>query len=137
MGRVLNRFSKDVQSMDRDLADNLMYLISDIVSALAILVIIVAVLPIGFLVAAIAASLIYVLIGSIYLASTREIKRSESTTRSPVISLCTECKSYLTVIAAKSGSDLSAIRHRFARRYIYSRIWRYRPLYATHVQAHR
>ncbi|KAH9820672.1 hypothetical protein DFH28DRAFT_884295 [Melampsora americana] len=100
MGRVLSRFTKDVQTMDRELSDALSYLINDIVSASFILIIVVTVLPIGFLVASLAASSFYVLIGYIYLASTREIKRSESTTRSPVISLCTECLQGATSIRA-------------------------------------
>ncbi|KAG0140699.1 hypothetical protein CROQUDRAFT_664859 [Cronartium quercuum f. sp. fusiforme G11] len=99
-GRILNRFTKDVQTMDRDLADNLIYLTNDIIAAIAILCVVVVVLPIGFLVVCLGASLFYAVIGYIYLASTREIKRSESTARSPVISTCTECLQGATSIRA-------------------------------------
>lgn len=100
MGRVLNRLSKDVQTMDRDLAEILIYFGDDILAALAILVVVIAVLPLGFLFATMGACLIYLAIGHIYLSSTREIKRSESTSRSPVISLCTECLGGVTSIRA-------------------------------------
>lgn len=102
IGRVLNRLSKDVETMDRDLADSLIFLADDVLAALAILVVVVAVLPIGFLFAVMAACMIYVAIGYIYLSSTREIKRSESTSRSPVLSLCTECLGGVTSIRAYS-----------------------------------
>ncbi|KNZ48830.1 hypothetical protein VP01_538g8 [Puccinia sorghi] len=100
MGRVLNRLSTDVRTVDRDLADALIYMAEDVLSTIAILVVVVAVLPMGFLVSIMGACLIYVAIGYLYLASTREIKRSESTSRSPVISLCTECLGGVTSIRA-------------------------------------
>ncbi|EGG04689.1 uncharacterized protein MELLADRAFT_117018 [Melampsora larici-populina 98AG31] len=114
MGRVLSRFTKDVQTMDRDLSDTLTYLINDIISASFILIVVVTVLPIGFLVASLVASSFYVLIGYIYLASTREIKRSESTTRSPVISLCTECLQGATSIRAYG--DIGRFSHDMFRK---------------------
>jgi ABC-type multidrug transport system fused ATPase/permease subunit len=94
MGRVLNRLSTDVRTVDRDLADALIYMAEDVLSTIAILIVVIAVLPMGFLVSTMGACLIYVAIGYLYLASTREIKRSESTSRSPVISLCTECERF-------------------------------------------
>ncbi|KAI7935028.1 hypothetical protein MJO29_016291 [Puccinia striiformis f. sp. tritici] len=100
MGRVLNRLSTDVRTVDRDLADALIYMAEDVLSTVAILVVVIAVLPMGFLVSTMGACLIYVAIGYLYLASTREIKRSESTSRSPVISLCTECLGGVTSIRA-------------------------------------
>lgn len=100
MGRVLNRLSTDVRTVDRDLADALIYMAEDVLSTIAILVVVIAVLPMGFLVSTMGACLIYVAIGYLYLASTREIKRSESTSRSPIISLCTECLGGVTSIRA-------------------------------------
>ncbi|KAA1073985.1 hypothetical protein PGTUg99_028716 [Puccinia graminis f. sp. tritici] len=100
MGRVLNRLSTDVRTVDRDLADALIYMAEDVLSTIAILIVVIAVLPMGFLVSTMGACLIYVAIGYLYLASTREIKRSESTSRSPVISLCTECLGGVTSIRA-------------------------------------
>ncbi|CAH7688816.1 hypothetical protein BY996DRAFT_4577718 [Phakopsora pachyrhizi] len=100
IGRVLNRLSKDVQTMDRELGDSLSYMANDILSAIAILGIVVFVLPVQFTVAALGACSLYFLIGHMYLASTREIKRSESTSRSPVISLCTECLGGVSSIRA-------------------------------------
>jgi hypothetical protein len=64
----------------------------EVLGTIAILIVVIAVLPMGFLVCAMVACSIYVAIGYLYLASTREIKRYESTSRSPVISLCTECE---------------------------------------------
>ncbi|KAI9604384.1 hypothetical protein KEM48_000505 [Puccinia striiformis f. sp. tritici PST-130] len=50
MGRVLNRLSTDVRTVDRDLADALIYMAEDVLSTVAILVVVIAVLPMGFLV---------------------------------------------------------------------------------------
>ncbi|OAV89994.1 hypothetical protein PTTG_07453 [Puccinia triticina 1-1 BBBD Race 1] len=100
MGRVLNRLSTDVRTVDRDLADALIYMAEDVLGTIAILIVVIAVLPMGFLVSTMGACMIYVAIGYLYLASTREIKRSESTSRSPVISLCTECLGGVTSIRA-------------------------------------
>ncbi|OAV90001.1 hypothetical protein PTTG_07447 [Puccinia triticina 1-1 BBBD Race 1] len=100
MGRILNRLSTDVRTVDQDLSNVLIHLAEDVLGTIAILIVVVGVLPTGFLVFAVGTSLIYVAIGYLYLASTRELKRFESTSRSPVISLCTECLGGVTSIRA-------------------------------------
>jgi ABC-type multidrug transport system fused ATPase/permease subunit len=97
MGRVLSRLSTDIRTVEQDMVYVLIHMADHVLSTISILVVVIAVLPMGFLLSIMVPCSIYAAIGYLYLASSREIKRSESTSRSPVISLCTECEPILQV----------------------------------------
>ncbi|KAJ2745104.1 hypothetical protein GGI20_002437 [Coemansia sp. BCRC 34301] len=86
LGRIINRFSRDMYTIDESTMDPIMWWLRDILSVLSILAIITVVTPAFIAVAAIV-SLLYVAIAYYYLNTSRELKRLESTSMSPLLSL--------------------------------------------------
>jgi len=85
LGRLLNRFSKDFETIDSKLADNFAQFFSNGLSVLASLVTICFVEP-WFLIAAIILAFVYALVARLYTGVSRELKRMESISRSPIYS---------------------------------------------------
>ncbi|CAN3503757.1 ATP-dependent bile acid permease [Diutina catenulata] len=83
IGRIMNRFSKDVQMLDQVLSGPCELWFICFVQSATTLIFIVAIVP-GFLVFAIAISFMYYLMGHYYLMLSRELKRLESITKSPI-----------------------------------------------------
>ncbi|KAK4047206.1 Transporter of the ATP-binding cassette (ABC) [Microbotryomycetes sp. JL221] len=102
-GRILNRLSKDMETLDQDVASTLMWFILEISMVVGIIGTISIVLP-GFLIAAFFLSIAYTVIGYLYLASSRELKRSESVTKSPIYSVFGETINGVTTIRAYGDS---------------------------------
>ncbi|PLW39571.1 hypothetical protein PCANC_15648 [Puccinia coronata f. sp. avenae] len=100
MGRVLSRLSTDIRTVEQDMVYVLIHMADHVLSTISILVVVIAVLPMGFIFSIMVPCSIYAAIGYLNLASSREIKRSESTSRSPVISLCIERLGGVTSIRA-------------------------------------
>ncbi|KAJ2814906.1 hypothetical protein GGI24_006227, partial [Coemansia furcata] len=86
LGRIINRFSRDMYTIDESTMDTLVWWSCDILAVLSVLAIITAVTPIFIIVAA-AVSLLYAGIAYYYLNTSRELKRLESTSMSPLLSL--------------------------------------------------
>ncbi|KAI8321954.1 hypothetical protein GQ54DRAFT_260820 [Martensiomyces pterosporus] len=86
LGRIVNRFSRDMQAIDEGVIDKLAWWLTEIVAAIIVLLIVVAAIP-AFIVVTIAISAVYAAIARYYLAASRELKRLESNTMSPVLSL--------------------------------------------------
>nr|XP_019045027.1 ATP-binding cassette transporter [Kwoniella bestiolae CBS 10118]OCF23957.1 ATP-binding cassette transporter [Kwoniella bestiolae CBS 10118] len=82
-GRIMNRLSKDMSSIDQEAGEILMYFANSCLSAAAILVVVTVSTP-AFLVALVLIVLAYWLLGSLYVTTNREIKRIDSVTRSPI-----------------------------------------------------
>ncbi|KAH3667094.1 hypothetical protein WICMUC_005441 [Wickerhamomyces mucosus] len=83
IGRIINRFSKDLESVDQDLipvADGAFGCLVIVVFTLALIS---SIAP-GFLIFAFLISALYFSIGSYYLSSSRELKRYDSITKSPI-----------------------------------------------------
>lgn len=103
-GRILNRFTKDTDSADNELVENVrlgFYLFAQIIGTLILSIIYLpwlalALPPLGFIIA---------LVGSYYQASSREIKRLESTQRSLYINNFGECLSGAETIKAYNAVD--------------------------------
>ncbi|KAJ2478157.1 hypothetical protein IWW47_006133, partial [Coemansia sp. RSA 2052] len=89
LGRIINRFSRDMYTIDEATMDPISWWLRDIFSVLSVLVIITVVTPVFIIVAAIV-SILYVAIGYYYVSTTRELKRLESTSMSPLLSLLGE-----------------------------------------------
>ncbi|CAH6722777.1 oligomycin resistance ATP-dependent permease Yor1p [[Candida] jaroonii] len=103
-GRILNRFTKDTDSADNELVENVrlgFYLFAEIIGTLILSIIylpwLALALPPLFLIIA--------LVGSYYQASSREIKRLESTQRSLYINNFGECLSGAETIKAYNAVD--------------------------------
>ncbi|ORX73758.1 hypothetical protein DL89DRAFT_263774, partial [Linderina pennispora] len=85
-GRIINRFSRDMESIGTDTLDPLIWMLADFTSALGVIIIITAVTP-PFIFVAVAIVVAYVVIAKCYLDSTRELKRLESNASAPLLSL--------------------------------------------------
>ncbi|KAJ2163175.1 Transporter of the ATP-binding cassette (ABC) [Coemansia sp. RSA 552] len=83
VGRLINRFSKDMETIDQNLSSSLAIFVTELTASLAILVVISVITP-TFTLGAIAIAAIYWVIGTLYLSTSREIKRFESVTKSPI-----------------------------------------------------
>lgn len=98
-GRILNRLS-DIQVIDQELPPVAMFLLLEVFGVLGIVGTISAVLPVFFF-ASIIVTAVYFVIGFIYLALSRELKRSESVSRSPIFSVFGETLDGLTTIRVR------------------------------------
>lgn len=83
LGRIINRFSKDIEDIDQELMPELWLFCRCILDALTTTIVISYVTP-GFIPAGILICVAYSFIGRYYLNASRELKRLESTTRSPI-----------------------------------------------------
>lgn len=85
VGRVLNRFSKDVDVLDNVLPDLLLLFLSQIFAVFGTIIVISISTPL-FLVVVIPIFISYYLIQRFYIATSRQLARLESVTRSPIYS---------------------------------------------------
>ena len=83
LGQMTNRFSKDVQSIDQEVAPVAIGLIHSAAGVVTIVVLISAIVP-GFLIPGFFIGLIYVATGLFYIRSSRDLKRIEAVNRSPL-----------------------------------------------------
>lgn len=104
IGRIMNRFSKDVESIDQDLAPVAMGVAHSLLSTICVAVLIALITP-GFLIAAFFIGALYWAIGAFYLASSRELKRIDSISRSPIFQHFGETLNGVTTIRAYGISD--------------------------------
>ncbi|KAJ3144839.1 hypothetical protein HDU89_007726 [Geranomyces variabilis] len=83
LGRIINRFSKDTDTVDTTLADSFRMFINTFSSAVSTFVLIIYATPI-FLAPLVPILGIYYLFQKVYRGASRELKRLDSTTRSPL-----------------------------------------------------
>ncbi|KAJ1943057.1 Transporter of the ATP-binding cassette (ABC), partial [Linderina pennispora] len=86
LGRIVNRFARDMTLIDENAMDNIAWWLMDTAGVLAVFAIIIAVTP-AFILVAVGISFVYMSIAYYYLAASRELKRLESTSMSPLMSL--------------------------------------------------
>ncbi|XP_064596836.1 multidrug resistance-associated protein 1-like [Liolophura sinensis] len=99
IGRIVNRFSKDIDSVDEELSNLLGLWLDSACFVLSILVIIAYSTPI-FLSLIMPLCLLYYIIQRFYISTSRQLKRLESKTRSPIFSHFSETISGASVIRA-------------------------------------
>ena len=99
LGQLMNRFSKDIESVDQDVASVAIGLLGYFASLISIIVVISVITP-RFLIAGFFISCIYVTIGQLYLRPSRDLKRLESVQRSPLYQHFGETLSGIVTIRA-------------------------------------
>ncbi|RXW24280.1 hypothetical protein EST38_g1589 [Candolleomyces aberdarensis] len=104
LGRIMNRFSKDIDTIDNLLGDALRMFTSTLSAILGAIILISIVLP-WFLIGVAAIALLYVWAAAFYRASARELKRLDSVLRSSLYSHFSESLSGLTTIRAYKETD--------------------------------
>ncbi|KAJ1917994.1 hypothetical protein H4219_002882 [Mycoemilia scoparia] len=104
IGRIINRFSKDMQALDEWGADVVGWWFTEILSTIGILIVVTYVTPIFFFIA-IVIMLVYLVVTTLYLTTTRELKRMESNTLSPLLSHFGETILGATTIRAFGKQD--------------------------------
>ncbi|KAF2756007.1 P-loop containing nucleoside triphosphate hydrolase protein [Pseudovirgaria hyperparasitica] len=108
LGQLMNRFSKDIESVDQEIAPVAIGVIHCMGSILTIVVLISIITP-GFLIAGAFISVLYFFIGKFYINSSRDLKRLESVQRSPIYQQFGESLSGMTTIRAY-GDEARFIR---------------------------
>jgi ABC-type multidrug transport system fused ATPase/permease subunit len=83
LGQMTNRFSKDVQSIDQEVAPVAIGMIHSAASVVTIVVLITVITP-GFLIPGFFVFLMYLATGMFYIRSSRDLKRIEAVQRSPL-----------------------------------------------------
>ncbi|KAH9947499.1 multidrug resistance-associated ABC transporter [Amylocystis lapponica] len=104
-GRLLNRFGKDFEGIDSSLPDHFGRSVAYALSAGTTFVTITAVGGVPFLVAAVVLGLLYYNVGKVYGQTSRDMRRLDSVTRSPLYSIYGETISGVTVVRAFGASS--------------------------------
>lgn len=113
LGQIMNRFSKDLQAIDQEVALVAGGMVQGILNIVAVVTLISAITP-GFLIAGLMLSIIYFCIGLFYIRSSRDLKRLESVQRSPLYQQFGETLSGIITIRAY-GDERRFVRDIFAR----------------------
>ncbi|CCK70379.1 bile acid-transporting ATPase YBT1 KNAG_0E01120 [Huiozyma naganishii CBS 8797] len=99
IGRIMNRFSKDIESVDQELTPYLTGAFYSFVECFSTIILISWITP-QFFVVAILISIMYYLVGYFYMAGSRELKRLDSITKSPIYQHFSETLVGVTTIRA-------------------------------------
>ncbi|KAF2457222.1 ABC transporter type 1, transmembrane domain-containing protein [Lineolata rhizophorae] len=113
LGQLMNRFSKDIESVDQEIAPVAVGVVHCLASIVTIVVLISVITP-GFLIAGVFISILYFLIGKFYINSSRDLKRLESVQRSPLYQQFGETLSGMTTIRAY-GDERRFVRENLTR----------------------
>lgn len=99
LGQIVNRFSKDLEAVDQDIAPTAIGVLACALS-LIVTVVLIAVITPGFLIAAFFIAILFYVISIFYLRASRDLKRLESVQRSPLFQQFGETLSGMTTIRA-------------------------------------
>lgn len=113
LGQLMNRFSKDIESVDQEVAPVAIGVVHCLASIITIVILISVITP-AFLIAASVISVLYFLIGRFYINSSRDLKRLESVHRSPLYQQFGETLSGMTTIRAY-GDERRFIRENLTK----------------------
>ena len=123
LGQIMNRFSKDIETIDQEVAPVAVGIVHDSASIITIVVLISVITP-GFLIAGFFITILYYLIGRFYISSSRDLKRLESIQRSPLYQQFGETLAGMTTIRAY-GDERRFIRENLHRVNTHSRPFYY------------
>ncbi|KAK8776949.1 hypothetical protein V5799_029711 [Amblyomma americanum] len=104
LGRIVNRFSKDVDTMDLTIPMTVRSWLMCFLQVISTLLIITLTTPI-FLAVAVPVFVLYYLIQAFYVATSRQLKRLESVTRSPIYTHFSETLSGVSTIRAYGAQE--------------------------------
>ncbi|RCK55100.1 Oligomycin resistance ATP-dependent permease YOR1 [Candida viswanathii] len=104
MGRILNRFTKDTDTLDNEIGDQLRFFLFTLANIIGVLILCIVYLP-WFAIAIPFLGLIFVSISNYYQASAREIKRLEAIQRSFVYNNFNETLSGMSTIKAYRATN--------------------------------
>uniref|UniRef100_A0A131YTN7 ATP-binding cassette, subfamily C (CFTR/MRP), member 1 n=1 Tax=Rhipicephalus appendiculatus TaxID=34631 RepID=A0A131YTN7_RHIAP len=104
LGRIVNRFSKDVDTMDLAIPMTVRSWLMCFLQVVSTLIIITMTTPI-FLAVAVPVFVLYYLIQAFYVATSRQLKRLESVTRSPIYTHFSETLSGVSTIRAYGARE--------------------------------
>ena len=113
LGQIMNRFSKDLQAIDQEVASVAAVVVQGVLNIVAIVTLISIITP-GFLIAGVFLGVIYICIGMFYIKSSRDLKRLESVQRSPLYQQFGETLSGIITIRAY-GDERRFVRDNFTR----------------------
>jgi ABC-type multidrug transport system fused ATPase/permease subunit len=113
LGQLMNRFSKDIEAVDQEVAPVAIGVIHCFASIVTIVILISIITP-AFLIAASIISVLYFLIGRFYINSSRDLKRLESVHRSPLYQQFGETLTGMTTIRAY-GDERRFIRENLVK----------------------
>ncbi|KAI9018109.1 P-loop containing nucleoside triphosphate hydrolase protein [Phycomyces nitens] len=99
VGRILNRFSKDFETIDSSVPNDMMYFWIQSLTVITIIITVSSVLPI-FLLPITIVTIINFIYGAMFVQTSRELKRMDSVARSPIFSHFTETIVGVTTIRA-------------------------------------
>ncbi|GCF00367.1 Transporter of the ATP-binding cassette [Zygosaccharomyces mellis] len=99
IGRIMNRFSKDIEAVDQELTPFFEGAFYSLVTCVSTVVLITFITP-QFLIVAVIIAVLYYFIGYFYLAGSRELKRLDSISRSPIYQHFSETLVGVTTIRA-------------------------------------
>ncbi|KAG0052464.1 hypothetical protein BGZ83_002543 [Gryganskiella cystojenkinii] len=104
IGRITNRFSSDISTIDDDVMRGLLGFLLSLLSACTVVFIISVNTP-AFLLAALFIVVIYAVIGSLYVPISRDLKRLNSNSKSPILNHFNETLTGLATIRAFGFED--------------------------------
>ncbi|EMC96893.1 hypothetical protein BAUCODRAFT_106032 [Baudoinia panamericana UAMH 10762] len=119
LGQIMNRFSKDIEAIDQEVAPVAVGVVHCLASIITIVVLISVITP-AFLIAGVFITILYFLIGAFYINSSRDLKRLESVQRSPLYQQFGETLTGMTTIRAY-GDERRFIRENLQRINTHSR----------------
>ncbi|KAF9162910.1 hypothetical protein DFQ26_003118 [Actinomortierella ambigua] len=99
IGRIINRFSSDMSTIDDEVSNGLQMFFNSFVIIIGIIVIISYKMPL-FLIPALIIASVYGVIGALYVPISRDLKRLNSNSRSPILIHFNESLKGLTTIRA-------------------------------------
>ncbi|XP_062330079.1 ATP-binding cassette sub-family C member 3 isoform X3 [Osmerus eperlanus] len=99
LGRIINRFSKDIYVIDEALPSTVLMFLGTLFSSVSTMIVIVSSTPI-FAVVIGPLAFIYVFVQRFYVATSRQLKRLESVSRSPIYSHFSETVTGSSVVRA-------------------------------------
>ncbi|KAG7095389.1 hypothetical protein E1B28_006144 [Marasmius oreades] len=104
-GRLLNRFGKDFEGIDSSLSDNFGRTVTYGLSSVTTLVTVAIVGGFPFVIAAAVLGLLYYNVGKFYGQTSRDMRRLDSVTRSPIYSIYGETIAGVTILRAFGASS--------------------------------
>ncbi|KAM9424656.1 LOW QUALITY PROTEIN: ATP-binding cassette sub-family C member 3 [Pholidichthys leucotaenia] len=99
IGRIINRFSKDIYVIDEALPSTVLMFLGTFFVSLSTMIVIVSSTPI-FAVVIVPLAIVYIFVQRFYVATSRQLKRLESVSRSPIYSHFSETITGSSVIRA-------------------------------------